>query len=46
MTKKECKTSLVQNGGFIKVPGQEELHWVHEEWPVLYFKVERELGVA
>ena len=41
--------SLVQKGSFIKAQGQDheqkELHWGHEEWPLICFQVGRELGI-
>ena len=44
------ETALVQQGGFIEVGdgmgGQKELHWGHEEWPILYFQVGRGSGRA
>jgi len=26
--------------------GQKELHWGHEEWPIIYFQVARGFGIV
>ena len=42
--------SLVQEGGFIKARvqdhGKKELHWSHEERPIIHFQAGMGLGIA
>ena len=51
MAKKEflrhlwCKKVVLLKHGD-RTRGQKELHWGHEEWPIIYFQVGRGLGIA